>query len=185
MNDGERLDDWWNGLIPSSVTDAENKAMEAQQGEATAALQSAQLTTEKLQDALSTIKVLTRERDEMEAIAERTHGDLLRVQVELDAAIKRAEAAEGRLADMRDARTIDNQESSELIIDLRRQLEAAEAALALVDTFAQWKRNAPHGSLTFEQWLAGREAAGYPTITARIGQTIIRPEFPVDPADYE
>lgn len=94
MNDGERLDDWWNGLIPSSVTDAENKAMEAQQGEATAALQSAQLTTEKLQDALSTIKVLTRERDEMEAIAERTHGDLLRVQVELDAAIKRAEAAE-------------------------------------------------------------------------------------------
>ena len=69
--------------------------------------------------------------------------------------------------------------------ELLARAEEATAKLALVDTFAEWKRNAPHGSLTFEQWLAGREAAGYPTITARIGQTIIRPEFPVDPADYE
>jgi hypothetical protein len=41
----------------------------------------------------------------------------------------------------------------------------AEAKLALADTFAQWKRNAPKGSLTFEEWLKGREAAVLDTLT--------------------
>lgn len=94
MNDGERLDDWWNELIPSGIKDAVQQATEEQRGEVSAALQSAQLTQEKLQDALSTIKALTRERDEMESIAERTHGDLLKAQSELDKAIKRAQVAE-------------------------------------------------------------------------------------------
>jgi len=41
--------------------------------------------------------------------------------------------------------------------DAIKRAEAAEAKLALVDTFAQWKRNAPKGSLTFAEWLARRE----------------------------
>ncbi len=44
----------------------------------------------------------------------------------------------------------------------RQRALVAEAKLSLVDTFAEWKRNAPKGSLTFEQWLKGRESAGYP-----------------------
>lgn len=111
-----------------------------------------------------------------------------RLLVERDAAIKRAEAAEADAKAQRNAKDIAIARNGELHQELHamcQRAEAAEAKLALVDTFAEWKRNAPHGSLTFEQWLAGREAAGYPTITARIGQTIIRPEFPVDPADYE
>lgn len=73
-------------------------ALDAYQGEVSSAMQTTKLTQEKLQDALSVIKVLTRERDEALEIAERTHTDMHAVRKELEQQRQRAEAAEAKLA---------------------------------------------------------------------------------------
>ena len=69
---------------------------------------------------------------------------------------QRAEAAERDLAIAKRTIELADENADLRATQLVKRAEVAEAKLALVDTFAQWKRNAPKGSLTFTEWLARR-----------------------------
>lgn len=87
--------EWRDKLLDLRLQDLRRIETEliAYRGEVSSAMQTTKLTQEKLQDALSVITVLTRERDEALEIAERTHTDMHAVRTELEQQRQRADSA--------------------------------------------------------------------------------------------
>lgn len=78
----------------------------AYQGEASAALIAAAIAQEKLNSALSSIQVLARERDEMEAIAERSHDDILRLSREVNELVVKLRETKERMIELGDVKEV-------------------------------------------------------------------------------